>query len=269
MAVEQQPARRVPALTEWEYAPAPGGARHRPAPGSLRALRRRQVRRAEVGRVVRDDLAGDRGAARRGRPGRARRTSTAAVEAARAAFEDGWSSLAPVRAREVPLPDRADPPGALARARGARDPRRRQADPREPRRRPAARGRALLLLRGLGRQARVRVPEPEAEAARRRRPDHPVELPAADARVEDRARARGREHRRPEAGRDDAADGALLRRRLPPGGAAAGRRQHRHRRRPRPAPRSSSTRTSTRSRSPARPRSARRSSASSPAPARS
>ena len=49
----------------------------------------------------------------------------------------------------------------------------------------------------------------------------------------------------------------------------AGRRQHRHRRRPRPAPAIVEARASTRSRSPARPRSARRSSASSPAPARS
>ena len=96
------------------------------------------------------------------------------------------------RTGEVPVPDRAHPPGALARVRGARVAERRQADQGVARRRRAARGRALLLLRGLGRQARVRVPEPPAEAARRRRPDHPVELPAADARVEDRAGARGR-----------------------------------------------------------------------------
>ena len=85
--------------------------------------------------------------------------------------------------------------------------------------------------------------------------DHPVELPAADARVEDRARARVREHRRAQAGRDDAADRAALRGRLPPGGAAAGRRQHRHGRRHDRARTSSSTTASTRSRSPARPRS--------------
>ena len=35
-------------------------------------------------------------------------------------------------------------------------------------------------------------PNRHAEAARRRGPDHPVELPAADARVEDRAGARER-----------------------------------------------------------------------------
>ena len=65
-------------------------------------------------------------------------------------------------------------------------------------------------------------PNRPPEAARRRGPDHPVELPAADAGVEDRAGARGREHRRAEAGGDDAADRAAVLRRaaqaeLPPG----------------------------------------------------
>jgi aldehyde dehydrogenase (NAD+) len=73
-----------------------------------------------------------------------------------------------LRARQVPVPDRAHPAGALARARRLESLNGRQADQGVARRRPAARGRALLLLRGLGRQARVRVPEPEAEAARRR-----------------------------------------------------------------------------------------------------
>ena len=49
---------------------------------------------------------------------------------------------------------------------------------------------------------------------------------------------------------------AALRRRLPPGRPAAGRRQHRHRARARSGWRWSPTRASTRSRSPARPRSA-------------
>ena len=75
-------------------------------------------------------------------------------------------------------------------------------------------------------------------ADRRRRPGHPVELPAAHARVEDRAGAGLRQHRRPQAGRDHAADRAALRRGLPAGRPAAGRRQHRHRRRRhRPGPR--------------------------------
>ena len=76
-----------------------------------------------------------------------------------------------------------------------------------------------------------------------------------------------RQHRRAQAGGDDAADRAAVRRDLPAGRPAAGRRQHRHRRRRRPGRRWSSTPTSTRSRSPARPRSARRSPGPSPAPA--
>ena len=74
-------------------------------------------------------------------------------------------------------------------------------------------------------------------AARRRRPGDPVELPAADAGLEDRAGAGLRQHRRAQAGRDHAADRAALRRDLPAGRPAAGRGQHRHRRRrhrPRP-----------------------------------
>ena len=51
-------------------------------------------------------------------------------------------------------------PGARARVRRPRDDERRQADQGVARRRPPARGGALLLLRGLGGQARVRVPEP-------------------------------------------------------------------------------------------------------------
>ena len=69
--------------------------------------------------------------------------------------------------------------------------------------------------------------------------DHPVELPAADGGVEDRAGARVRQHRRAEAGRDDAADGAAARRDHRRGRAAAGRREHRHRRPATRAPRSS------------------------------
>ena len=72
---------------------------------------------------------------------------------------------------------------------------------------------------------------PGHQAGRRLRPDHPVELPAADAGVEDRAGAGGGQHRRAEAGRVHAADRARLRRDLRRGRAAARRRQHRHRRR--------------------------------------
>ena len=102
-----------------------------------------------------------RGAARRGRPGDAGGGARRDRRRARGVRER-LVVAARLGAREVPVPDRADPPGALARVRGARVAERRQADQGVARRRPAARGRALLLLRGLGRQARVRVPEPRA-----------------------------------------------------------------------------------------------------------
>ena len=51
---------------------------------------------------------------------------------------------------------------------------------------------------------KLRVRRLRQHAAGRRRPGHPVELPAADARLEDRARARLRQHRGAQAGRDHA-----------------------------------------------------------------
>ena len=111
-------------------------------------------------------------------------------------------------------------------------------------------------------------PNRDPQAARRRGAGHPLELPAADARLEDRAGPRRGQHGRAQAGQLHAADRAALRRRVPPGGPAAGRRQHHHRARARSALRSSSIPTSTRSPSPARPPSARRSAAPSPAPTR-
>ena len=73
-------------------------------------------------------------------------------------------------------------------------------------------------------------PNRTPEAARRGRPDHPVELPAADGGVEARARARDRQHRRAEAGGDHAAHRAPARGGDPGGGAAAGGGEHHHRR---------------------------------------
>ena len=66
-------------------------------------------------------------------------------------------------------------------------------------------------------------------AGRRRRPDHAVELPADDGDLEDRPGARGRQHDRHQAGRDDAAVDAAARRarRRHP---AQGRAERRHRR---------------------------------------
>ena len=79
-----------------------------------------------------------------------------AVKAARKAFR-GWSSLKAGGARQIHLPHRAPAAGARARVRRDRNAGRRQADPRVARRRHPARGRALLLLRRLGRQARIRA----------------------------------------------------------------------------------------------------------------
>ena len=111
---------------------------------------------------------------------------------------------------------------------------------------------------------------PDPTAARRRRPGHPVELPAAHAGVEDRpgpgraatpwCSSPPRPRRSPRCCFAEICQQADL---------PAGRRQHRHRRRRHRAARSSRTPTSTRSPSPARPRSARRSPGRSPAPARS
>ena len=97
-------------------------------------------------------------------------------------------------------------------------------------------------------------------AARRRRADHAVELPAHDRLVEARAGARGRQHRRAQAGRADAADRAAIRadRASRPGCRRAWSTSS-PARAARAGSGSSSTPTSARSRSPARPRSAARS----------
>ena len=152
---------QLPVPTDWTYAPAPESTDIVTLAGALRPLHRRQVGRAALGRVLHDDLAARRGSRSPRSHRRAPRTSHVAVAAAREAFTR-LVEAARQRAREVPLPDRADPPGARARVRGARVAERRQADQGVARRRPAARRGALLLLRRLGRQARVRLPEPAA-----------------------------------------------------------------------------------------------------------
>ena len=150
-----------------------------------------------------------------------------AVRAARRAANRAVGAAAGQGAGQVPVPHRADPPGAQPRVRRPRIDGLGQADQGEPRRRRPARGGPLLVLRRLGRQARLRVPGSQGHAARRRGADHPVELPAADAGLEDRAGPRGGQHGRPQARLDDAALGAALRRGLPRGGPAGRRRQHR------------------------------------------
>ena len=165
--------------------PRAGVHRHPEAPRALRPLHRRRMARCEG--ALHDDLAARRGTAGRGRAGQRRRRPFGRRGGPRR-FQD-LVEAARLRSGEVPVPDRADPRRALSRVRRARVAERRQADQGVARRRPPARSGAFLLLRGLGRQARIRVSEPPSEAARSRRPDHPVELPAPDAR-------RGRSRRR-------------------------------------------------------------------------
>ena len=130
-----------------------------------------------------------------------------------------------LRARQGALrhrPRHAAPPAPV---RGARKPRQRQADPRKPRHRRAAGDPPFHPPCRLGPVARPRISRPQA--GRRRRPDHPVEFSAADAGLEDRARARRRLHGGAEAGRVHAADGDPVRRDLRTRWRAQGRGQHR------------------------------------------
>ncbi len=179
----------------WEYAPAPEATDHVRIEAEYGLFIGNEFRAVEAAQDVHRHQPGHRGAAGEGRArleggreprggGRARGASVHVVEAARTG------------AREVPLSDRAHPPGALPRVRRGGVDELGQADQGVARRRRAARGGPLLLLRRLGRQARVRVPEPHAALARRGRAGHPLELPAAHAGLEDRAGAGGRQHRR-------------------------------------------------------------------------
>ena len=181
----------------------------RPAGTSRRSTRRTEEPLAEVAEAGAEDV--DLAARAAGRP--ARRAG----------------AILPGKERAKYLYRIARATGALARVRRAREHERRQADQGVTGRRRTARGRALLLLRGMGRQARVRVPGPVAAAARRRGADDPVELPAADVRRGSSRRARDREHGDPEAGLDHAAHGAAPGRGGGAGRAAARRRERHHR----------------------------------------
>ncbi len=192
-----------------------------------------------------------------------------AVAAARAAYEQVWGPMPGAERAKYLYRIARIAAGAGPRVRGAREPRQRQADQGVARRRHPARRRALLLLRGLGRQAGARRLRPGSAAAGRRRPGDPVELPAADGGVEAGAGAGRRQHLRAQAGRDHAADRAAAGRGLPAGRPAAGRRQRADRRRRHRRGAGRRIPASTRSRSPDRPRSARRSPVASLAPARS
>ena len=108
------------------------------------------------------------------------------------------------RPRRRPLQDRRPHGGQPSGPRHRRDDRQRQADPRDDGRRPAARRRSLPLFRQLhpragrlalgDRRDDHRLPLPRA--ARRRRSDHPVELPHPHGGVEARPGPRRRQLRR-------------------------------------------------------------------------
>ena len=132
-----------------------------------------------------------------------------AVEAAARAQETRLGPDARRRAGEVPLPDRPHHPGAFARARRPREPGQRQADPRVARRRRALGGGPFLLLRRMGRQARLRRFRARPAAARRRRPGHPLELPAHDGSLEARTRPGRGQHLCAQTGVDHSLVGAV------------------------------------------------------------
>ena len=145
-------------------------------------------------------------------------------------------------ARPADLEDRRADRGERRRAGDARIAGQRQAVPHRQGGGRRAGGRPVPLHGGLadedsghhgpdlGAPRPRRVPRLHAaRAGRRRRPDHPVELPAADGGVEARPGARLRLHRRAQAGRADAAVGAEARRATARGRAARRRGQHRHR----------------------------------------
>ena len=208
--------------------PRSGVASHRASAVLLWALHRRQVRRAHGRRGVQDREPGHRGGSRgdrRRRPrGRGHRGGGGPACPAR-----GLGPHAGRRKGEVHLQDRPHHPGALPGARSSREPGQRQADPRVARRRRAAGRGSLLLLRGVGRQARVRRFRAESGAPWRSGAGHPLELPLDDGGLEARPGARGGQHLCPQARIDDPAHRPFARRDHPAGRPASRRGQRHHR----------------------------------------
>ena len=242
--------------TDWTYAPAPETAKVEIKPRYDLFIDGKFVAAGE-GRVLRHDQPREREEAGGGRFGdrggrRPRRQSRAHARTTR----PGRSMPAKERGKYIyriarMLQERAREFAIIESMDGGKPIR------EIARRRCPARRRPLLLLRGLGGQARVRVPRQAPDAARRRRAGHPVEFPAADGGVEDRARAGDGQHGRPQARRDDAAHRAEAR-----GAHPATRTSRRASSTSSPAParparRSSIIPASTRSPSPAPPKSAR------------
>ena len=191
-----------------------------------------------------------------------------AVTAARRAFETGpWSRISPAERSQARLAAGRPARTARRRIRRARSARQRQAGHQRAPRRRRRLDRHVPLHGRLGdapeRRDDSRL-EPgqlarlyAARAGRRRRPDHPLELPAHDGGLEAGAGAGRGLHDRAQARRADAALGLALRRTDRGSRHPRRRRQHRHRLSARPrARRSPIIPMSTRSPSPARPRSA-------------
>ena len=165
------------------------------AEAALRELHRRPLGRPGRGRLQRQSESRhghSRSARSRARP---RTTSSSRSTPRTRRARRGARPRRPSRARG-PERDRRRDRGEPRDARGRRELGERQAGPRDAQRRPAAGDRPLPLLRRRDprrggpdlrdRQGHDRLPLPRA--ARRRRADHPVQLPAADGGVEAGAR---------------------------------------------------------------------------------
>ena len=131
-----------------------------------------------------------------------------AVAAARRAYDEVWSRLAPSergkyiyriarvlqeRGREMAITESLDGGKPIRESRDVDIP---------------LAAAHFFYYAGLGRQGGLRLPRPRRPCPRRRRPGHPVELPAAHGGLEDRAGVGRRQHGRAQAGRDDTAHGA-------------------------------------------------------------
>ena len=179
-------------LRTMDYGPSPEGSEHVRAwldehKGGFGLLHQRRTSRSPATLFdVFNPATGERIArATAGLPGRRRRGGRRGAQGA----SQMGGALRP-RAVEASLRARAPRAEAGALSLGPGNDRQRQADPRVARHRHSARRPPLLSSRGLGLADRERVSGDQA--GRRLRADHPLELSASDARLEDRARARGR-----------------------------------------------------------------------------
>jgi hypothetical protein len=169
-----------------DYGPAPeSDAEARP--GSPCAARLRAFHRRGVHRI-RGDLRHEEPRARRDWPGHAGSTDDVdAAVAPRPRARNGRSCRP--RAREIPLRNRPAPAEARPPLRGAGNARQRQADPRGRDIDVPLAQRHFYYHAGIAQLMQKNCP---GGTAGRLRPDHPVELPAPDAGLEDRAGARRR-----------------------------------------------------------------------------